>query len=309
MSKKIYIEIIVDNKSSNTDKAYTYIAPYDYKGKIQLGSRVLVPFGQGNRLLEGIIINFKETIDIEESKLKYIHSIIDEAPVFGEKMLELGLWMKGMYMAQHIDVFKAIMPTGISKKVRTNIVLIQELREEDIEQLKDSNQKKIMRFLRSNPSCDLDTLKGVTRISNLSNYLQELKEKGFILIHENISSEVNKKYEKYVKKNRTEEEYMQLLADADVRGNKQKEILKYLINYEQDHISLKELMLKTKSSLTTIKALEEKRFIEIINKEVKRNAININIPKYEKAKLTNEQQCCVDSIYDGLVNRTHNKFP
>lgn len=42
-----YAQVIIDNKSSNTDRPYTYIIEPHMADDIQVGMRVLVPFEIG----------------------------------------------------------------------------------------------------------------------------------------------------------------------------------------------------------------------------------------------------------------------
>ena len=116
MDNKIYAEIVVDNTSSNTDKLFTYLIPKEYRKNIDIGMRVLVPFGRGNKLLEGIVLNIKENIDFSASRLKAITRVTDESSTLSKEMLELSEWMKDEYLCTHIEVLKTMMPAGITKK-------------------------------------------------------------------------------------------------------------------------------------------------------------------------------------------------
>ena len=44
-----YIDVVIDNKSEHTDMLYTYGCSED---EIQVGQKVCVPFGKGNRIRE-----------------------------------------------------------------------------------------------------------------------------------------------------------------------------------------------------------------------------------------------------------------
>ena len=63
-------EVIVDILNSEVDKIFDYgiLSTLD----IKVGERVLVPFG--NRNIEGYVINIKNSTDISEKQLKYIHT-------------------------------------------------------------------------------------------------------------------------------------------------------------------------------------------------------------------------------------------
>ncbi|MEA4848616.1 MAG: hypothetical protein VB106_15415, partial [Clostridiaceae bacterium] len=69
MDEKLYAEVIVSNKSRETDRTYSYLIPEEMKGSIKAGSRVIVPFGIGNKQLEGYVMSLKDSIDFKASKI------------------------------------------------------------------------------------------------------------------------------------------------------------------------------------------------------------------------------------------------
>ena len=65
-------KIIVDVPLMQTDKPYSYAIPEEFAGMLTAGMRVHVPFGQGNRLIPGVVVGFdgrgaqEERREIEE---------------------------------------------------------------------------------------------------------------------------------------------------------------------------------------------------------------------------------------------------
>ena len=53
-----YAKIIVSISHSNIDHIFHYRIPFNLKDKISLGMRVIVPFGKGNRKIEGYVTGF-----------------------------------------------------------------------------------------------------------------------------------------------------------------------------------------------------------------------------------------------------------
>lgn len=51
-----YAGIIVNNNSNKVDKIFTYEVPEDLQEKIFIGSLVKIPFGYGNKRIEGFVI-------------------------------------------------------------------------------------------------------------------------------------------------------------------------------------------------------------------------------------------------------------
>ena len=70
-----------------TDKPYSYAIPEEFSGMLAAGMRVHVPFGKGNRLIQGIVVGFDEMGDQEE--LKEIAEVLDFSPVLNQEQLWL----------------------------------------------------------------------------------------------------------------------------------------------------------------------------------------------------------------------------
>ena len=64
----MYGEVLVEYGVKTLDKTFTYIIPNHLKDKIQIGMKVIVPFGTLN--INGFLINIKDSTDIEELKDK-----------------------------------------------------------------------------------------------------------------------------------------------------------------------------------------------------------------------------------------------
>ncbi|MDY2926421.1 MAG: hypothetical protein SOT06_05085, partial [Eubacteriales bacterium] len=54
----MFARVIVDISNTNVDRLFTYSIPDDMQ--IVSGQRVLVPFGRGNKPIEGIVIELTD---------------------------------------------------------------------------------------------------------------------------------------------------------------------------------------------------------------------------------------------------------
>ena len=71
-----YIDLIVDNRSDSTDNPYTYGCEDD---SVSVGSRVLVPFANGNRLRKGYVASVMDNVaDDMKAKLKFVEEVDEE---------------------------------------------------------------------------------------------------------------------------------------------------------------------------------------------------------------------------------------
>lgn len=305
MTEKVFVEVVVDNTSSNTDRFYTYNVPEEFKKDIKIGKKLLVPFGKGNKLVEGIIVNIINNTDLDFKRIKSIKDILNDEPILSEALIELSFWMKDKYLAQYTDILKTMMPSGTTNKVIEFVNLVAN-QEDELEKIKSKNQLKIVDYLREHGESELQKIKEVTGISNIYSSINLLIKKEIVQVTRKISSEVNKKYEKFVQTCFCAEDIDKVLCTLAKNANKQIEILNYVKNIES--ISLKDLMININCGLSSIKSLEDKGYIKVINVEVKRDAITKEVNPYNKIRLTREQENCIDKIYDDYLENGYNRY-
>ncbi len=306
MTKKLYAEIVVDNKSKNTDLIYTYSIPDKLINIVKVGIRVLVPFGNGDRLLEGIIVRLNHKTDVDVKIIKDIDCIVEEVPVLSRSMLNLALWIKKKYLATYIDVFRTILPTGIFNKEKKLIKLTNIDIDNKIKKIKSKNQIKIVKYLNKKNKCYLKNLKKELKIKNIYSCIKALQEKQIIYIEKIIDSKINKVFEKYVYIEKNSLNKQQLLNLISNRAYKQKQIIEYL--YGKKKMKLKKIMIEKNCSLHPIKELEKKGLVKIINIEIKREPIKKNIKSTKNLKLNLEQKQCLNKICKSINTTNNYKF-
>ncbi|EQL78276.1 hypothetical protein HMPREF1230_1453 [Streptococcus pyogenes GA19681] len=99
--------VIVDIPLMQTDKPFSYGIPKELVSLVQLGSRVHVPFGKGNRLLQGFIIGFGQE---DSSSLKLIQTVLDPEPVLNQEQLTLADQLRKTVFSYKITLLKAMIP-------------------------------------------------------------------------------------------------------------------------------------------------------------------------------------------------------
>lgn len=115
-----YAGIVVNNESVQVDKIFTYKIPEKLLGKLKVGHRVKVPFGLGNRNIDGFVLHlYKECENI--SRMKWIINICDDFTVFTEKDVELIKKMKQKYLCTYLECIKVMVPTGITKGITNKV--------------------------------------------------------------------------------------------------------------------------------------------------------------------------------------------
>ncbi len=119
-------KVIVDIPLQQTDKPFSYLVP---EGTfIAEGMRVHVPFGRGNRLLQGFVVGFEEN---EGKELKTIGEVLDLEPVLSQEQLFLADQMRKTVFSYKISILKAMLPNLLQSTYDKWLEAEEALSEED----------------------------------------------------------------------------------------------------------------------------------------------------------------------------------
>jgi len=113
-------EILTEIGIESLNKTFTYLIPEELNKKIQIGMRVLIPFGK--QKLEGFVLSIKKYNGNDyEYKLKNIIDIIDEFPVLNNELLELGKYISDKTLCTLISAYQVMLPTALKAKQKTKV--------------------------------------------------------------------------------------------------------------------------------------------------------------------------------------------
>ncbi len=118
--KELYAEVIVDISSENLDRTFQYRIPEELADKVRVGSRVLIPFGKGNREIAGFVLELSASPGFDPQKTKSIISVLNDDSLVEQKLIKLAYWMKTRYGSTMNRALKTVLP------VRKNIRAKQE---------------------------------------------------------------------------------------------------------------------------------------------------------------------------------------
>ncbi len=148
-----YADIIIDISHEGVDRPFRYRIPESIMDKVQIGTVVKVPFGNGNRVRNGYVIDLADEPNWDVDKIKDIKAVSENALSIESKLIKLARWMKKTYGCTMISALKTVMP--VKEKIREQKGrvdtrdLIPEFR--PIEELETAQQEIVDDFI-----CDLD---------------------------------------------------------------------------------------------------------------------------------------------------------
>ena len=110
-------KVIVDIPSKSVDFKFDYIVPKNLERVIQIGVRVVVPFGP--RTIQGYVMNIQQEPDgnMDISKLKEI-KVRDIKPELTSELIQLSEWMSHYHVMKRISVLEAMLPSAIKAKYK-----------------------------------------------------------------------------------------------------------------------------------------------------------------------------------------------
>ena len=183
-------EVLVELKSKNIDKTFTYSIPKNLVDKIKVGIRVLVPFGK--QKLEGFVLKISN--DNKEYKLKDIIMVIDDEPVLNNELLELGKYISKKTLCNLITSYQIMLPTAlkakngrvINKKYNTYLTL----KRDDFNEIKSDKQLSILELINKNrkvlkKSC-INISDYAVKILIEKGYIEEIKEECYRINRDDI---------------------------------------------------------------------------------------------------------------------------
>ncbi|HHX0223852.1 TPA: primosomal protein N' [Enterococcus faecalis] len=132
-------KVIVDVPTMQTDQPFTYLVPENLNEQLAVGMRVEVPFGNGNRHVQGFVLAIESmaatVLDEANVQLKELVAVLDLKPVLNTEMLALADYMKEKTFAFKITCLQTMLPSVMRADYQKYIYLTDELSEELQDQL------------------------------------------------------------------------------------------------------------------------------------------------------------------------------
>ena len=147
----LYANVIVDISHEKLDKIFQYRVPEELQAEIRPGTAVTIPFGNGNRRIQGYVIGLTEHSDYPPEKIKEIQEVSQGQMKVEGKLIALAAWMRDYYGSTMIQALKAVLP--VKQKVtqreqkQIRLLLKKEEAQEMLALFEKKNQKARARLL------------------------------------------------------------------------------------------------------------------------------------------------------------------
>lgn len=282
--------VAVENVAYHFDIFYSYTIPEEIKDKLQIGMRILVPFGRSKTARrQGVVFDFDEKKD--NIRYKDIIGVLDDEPFFTKENLEIAEFLKDRTFCTYFEGIKVQFPAGYAFK--TDVKYFAVATNEPIS-LSDS-EKQVYEYML--------TLENFAEKTQIYNALGLNKDCGI------IEKLVGKKL---VIKSYSAEKTMDdasvktafaLLSREDAENvrltPKQESVMELLWNMGQ--LSIKEICYFTGVTSAVINTLHKKNFLDITDVSVYRTPETMLVDNKAKEKIS--LTCNQKKAYDNLLEK------
>jgi primosomal protein N' (replication factor Y) len=159
------------------DQVFTYSLPQTLRSRVQIGCRVLAPFG--NRKLSGVVLRTHD--DPPPGAVKEILRLLDEEPVLDADLLKLGQWVAEYYCAPLGETLRAMTP--LSGEMRRGKIYSLTPTGHDVARqlhLGDSEDDEKAQILRMLDARQLTASSLTRKFPKASAILRSLEKSGFV---------------------------------------------------------------------------------------------------------------------------------
>lgn len=277
-------KVIVDIPSKSVDFTFDYIIPTRLQSMVQVGMRVIVPFGP--RTIQGYVMQVTEQPDgnIDIAKLKEIKEIQDIKPELTEELIQLTEWYNNYFVTKRISMLEVMLPSAIKAKYTKVFSIV------DADAVPES---LLVKFDKDGQY----PYKEAQYNDDLGQIVPLLKQ-GIVSEVTLLSQNVSKKKQRAVSIIEGFD-YDSIFGSLE-KSKKQYELYAYLLDERHHTVLLKDLeeMGFSKSSIDT---LMRKGFVEKYDAIVERDPFETRVfEQDQKQQLTDDQQEAYKSILESI---------
>lgn len=136
-----YANVIVDISHEKLDRAFQYIIDDDMEKDIFPGVQVEIPFGKGNRIIKGYVIEITDKPEYDISRMKKIVRKVSGSIPIESQLIAVAAWIKENYGSTMNKALKTVIPVSHSVKQKKNDYVGLNISIEDTKELIDKYSK------------------------------------------------------------------------------------------------------------------------------------------------------------------------
>ncbi len=292
-------KIAVSAATFAIDKPYSYCVPESLR--VCAGVRVIVPFGRGNRQCEGVVLSVEEG---DETGLKKVESVLDDAPLLSDAMLRLAAFLRTRCYCSFYDAIRGMLPAGLWFRKEEHYRLTDDRSWQERNLRQKDGEALLQLLLDLGGEADGERLR--ERVSDEEAFekaISYLLSKKWIASHQDFHRRSSDRTEKIATLSSSPEEAMEYAASRPRSAAAQKSVLTTICSVGS--ASVKELCYYTGAKPATVKRLAELGYLELWERPILR-CRQIQPAQVEKPLVLNAEQ---SAARDGLCRQLQEGDP
>lgn len=173
---------------------FTYALPPEMDGEVQIGCRVVVPFGK-KKFYTGIVRNV-HYLKPQDYEVKEVTTVLDGQPILLPLQFRFWEWLADYYLCTQGDVYKAALPSGLKLESETVVEYNPDF--EATEPLSEREQK-VLDLLAAEPEQTVTRLEKDSGLKNILAVVKSLLEKDALFVKEELKRTYKPKTETRVR--------------------------------------------------------------------------------------------------------------
>ncbi len=215
MTKGRYANIIIDISHEKVDRPFQYRIPDELMGRLEPGMCVQVPFGAGNRLRQGYVMEITDRAEFPDERQKLVAGVVSDSVPVEADAIRLAAWMRKTYGSTMIAALKTVLPVRQAMKLKEKKKIVRRMTGEEVRSVLGEAVRKhqpakvrVLEELCHEPVLPYELVTGKLNVS--ASTLRSLMMQGVLTIeHEN--------YYRNPVKIETEREAGRMLSDEQER--------------------------------------------------------------------------------------------
>lgn len=287
--------------------SFTYLLPKDMAGEVQIGCRVVVPFGR-KKYYTAIVRNIHYSAPTEY-EVKEVSALLDAHPILLSEQFRFWEWLSDYYLCTQGDVYKAALPSGLKLESETMVEYNPDF-ESDV-QLPE-RERKILDLLSAEPEQCVTKLEKESGIKNILSVIKALLDKEAIFVKEELKRTYKPKTETRVRLTEAASNERRLhffFDELQRRAPKQLDLLmKYIelsgcLGKTPKGVTKKELLQRASATPAVFNGLVERGVFEVYQQEVGRLNTTLTKATFPLNPLNEHQQRAHDDIAESFQTK------
>ena len=277
-----YAEVIVDVPAMQTNHPFTYQIPEKFQDFLQIGMRVVVEFGNGNRKIQGFVTGLTDEYS-GEHQLKSVIDVLDLNPVLSDEAMAMADWLTQRTFAFKIRCLQVMLPNAMRASYRKTLKLTGKNITPDLATLFDHQSE-----VEFNPQ---------KLTSSQLNQIEKLRKANQVEIVYHVDDRAKSKLVWAFKAQMTVEELQTAKKTLRKNAAKRKRLLDFLItNHEQEFVQ-SDVTRENNFTASDLKTAAQKGWITRYQIEKYRNPYQIDkVQPSTPKKLTAEQAQATNAV-------------